>query len=157
MHDSGGSKSKKEGVPYSAYLVLKRVGHFSRPATFQSIEIDLFVMKGDPFRTLRACNLCEMGVSLRKTGRQRLKNDSRKEESGRDWDEKENRAIVLIWSLFWLSKMNLDRLLSLSPWAESSPVRLSEKIRDSCYVHKHVVSLSQHRLMVEKLHGCQNV
>lgn len=115
MHDSGGSKSKKEGVSYNAHLVLKRVGHFLRPATFQSIEIDLFVMKGDPFRILRACNLCEMGVSLRKTGRQRLKNDRGKEESGRDWDEKENRPIVLIWSLFWLSKMNLDRLLSLSP------------------------------------------
>lgn len=142
MHDSGGSKSIKEGVSYNARLVLKRVGHFSRPATFHSIEIDLFVMKGDPFRILRACNLCEMGVSLRKTGGQRLKNDSGKEESGRDWDEKENWPIVLIWSLFWLSKMNLDRLLSLSPWAESSPVRLSHQIRDSCYVHKHVVSLS---------------
>lgn len=59
-----------------ACLVLNRVEHFSRPATFQSAKIDLFVMKGAPFRILRACNLCEMGVSLTKTGRQRLKNDT---------------------------------------------------------------------------------
>lgn len=111
-HDSWGSKSKEEGVSSNARPLLKRVENFLWPATFQSIEIDLFVMKGDPFRVLRACNLCEMGVSPRKTGRQRLKNYRGKEESGRarDWDE--NRPIVLIWSLSWLSKMNLDRLLS---------------------------------------------
>lgn len=111
MHDSWGSKSKEEGVSSNARPLLKRVEHFLWPATFQSIEIDLFVMKGDPFRILRACNLCEMGVSPRKTGRQRLKN-YRGKESGRarDWDE--NRPIVFIWSLSWLSKMNLDRLLS---------------------------------------------
>lgn len=90
----------KKGVSSNALLVSKRVEHFSRPTTFQSIKIDLFVMKGDPFRILRACNLCEMGVSLRKTGRQRLKNDREKKESGRDWGEKENRPIVLIRSLF---------------------------------------------------------
>lgn len=118
MDVSGGSKSEKRGGFLQCSPCFKESGHFSSPATFQSIEIDLFVMKGGPFRILRACNLCEMGVSLRKTGRQRLKNDRRKEESGRDWDEKEDRLIVLIWPLVWLSKTNLDRLLSLSPWAE---------------------------------------
>lgn len=62
------TKSEEERVSSIARLVLKRVEHFSRPATFQSIKIDLFVMKGDPFRILRACNLCEMGVSLTKLG-----------------------------------------------------------------------------------------
>lgn len=141
-HDWGGSKSEEEGVSSNARLVLKRVEHFSRPATFQSIKIDLFVMKGDPFRILRACNLCEMGVSLTKTGRQRLKNDRGKEESGsgRDWGEKENRPIVLIRPLFWLSEMNfcsLLCLLSLIPWAGSSTLGLPQQIREatqSCYM-----------------------
>lgn len=131
-HDSGGSKSEEEGVSCNARLVSKRVEHFSRPATFQSIKIDLFVMKGDPFRILRACNLCEMGGSLAKTGRQRLKNDRWKEESGssRDWGEKENRPIVLIWSLFWLSEMNFFCLLplhSLISWAGSSTLGLPQQ------------------------------
>lgn len=89
-------QSEKEGVSSNTCLVLKRVEHFSRPATFQSIKIDLFVMKGDPFRILRACNLCEMGVSLRKTGRQRLKNDRGKEETGssRDWEKKKKIGLL---------------------------------------------------------------
>lgn len=133
-HDSGGWKSEEEGVSPNARRVLKRVEHFSTPATFQSIKIDLFVMKGDPFRILRACNLCEMGVSLTKTGRQRLKNDRGKEESGsgRDWGQKENRPIVLIWSLFWLSEMNFCRLLplqSLIPWTGSSTLGQPRQIK----------------------------
>lgn len=71
-----------------------------------------------------------------------MKNDRGKEESGsgRDRGEKENRPIVLIRSLFWLSEMNfcsLLRLLSLIPWAGSSTLGLPQQIREaiqSCYM-----------------------
>lgn len=49
------------------YGVLKIVKQFSRPATFKSIKIDLFVMRADPFGLLQAWNLREMAVSIRKT------------------------------------------------------------------------------------------
>lgn len=61
--------------------VLKIVKQFQRPATLESIKIDLFVMRGDPFGSPRAWNLCETGVSIRKTGRQRLKDDG----GGGEW------------------------------------------------------------------------
>lgn len=111
-------------------------------------------MKGDQFRILRACNLCEMGVSLTKTGRQRLKNDREGEESGsgRDWGEKENRPIVLIQSLFWLSEWTSA---AFSIGCPSFCERAAAADESSEPVLLHVVSLCWSRLMVGRLHSCR--
>lgn len=54
-HESEGSTERERGreLPQNS-AVLKIVKQFSRPATFKSIKIDLFVMRGDPFGTLQA-------------------------------------------------------------------------------------------------------
>lgn len=45
---------EKREVPQNLGAVSKIVKQFSRPATFKSIKIDLFVMRGDPFGIPRA-------------------------------------------------------------------------------------------------------
>lgn len=79
------SKRKREREITATKLcgVLKIVKQFSRPATFKSIKIDLFVMRADPFGIPQAWNLREMAVSIRKTERQRLKDDRGKERDER--------------------------------------------------------------------------
>lgn len=71
--------------------VLKIVKQFSRPATFKSIKIDLFVMRGEPFGIPQAWNLREMGVSIRKT-EARLKDDGGKERWDRRGELKSQRG-----------------------------------------------------------------
>lgn len=55
-HDSDGAQREKERGKREREIiatklcgVLKIVKQFSRPATFKSIKIDLFVMRADPF------------------------------------------------------------------------------------------------------------
>lgn len=43
------SERENESATTKLYGVLKIVKQFSRPATFKSIKIDLFVMRVDPF------------------------------------------------------------------------------------------------------------
>lgn len=55
IHDSKGSKEERDREREGKKnLVLKIVKQFSRPATFKSIKIDLFVMRGGPFGILQA-------------------------------------------------------------------------------------------------------
>lgn len=45
----GSQEAQRDGCRTKIIGVLKVVKQFSRPATFKSIKIDLFVMRADPF------------------------------------------------------------------------------------------------------------
>lgn len=47
--EPGKRETESESAATKLCGVLKIVKQFSRPATFKSIKIDLFVMRGDPF------------------------------------------------------------------------------------------------------------
>lgn len=53
MNQKDPQRERGRELPQNS-AVLKIVKQFSRPATFKSIKIDLFVMRGDPFGTLQA-------------------------------------------------------------------------------------------------------